>query len=408
MALLPQPTTLPQYNTALSSTGYSSYIPMSSETDSRASNYVSPTSSSSTQVNAYGAPLYQSNPYGTTSQVQQTNPSTGEFQPTPQPGPSPQQQQTGYNTSGKTQNVDYFINEFGQPQEIGKPNQDIMAEVQRAYDAAMGVANQAEGAIRGYQPELEASINRTAQDQIGQTQTSYERGGRQIGAAEEATNKREQNAISAARQTLAEMGMGFGQRFGAASNIAKALGEYSTTKFQQTAGQSRDATQQAMAALNEQKMSLEENYKNTLNSISTWKQNTIAEAQRAFQDKLLEISSMRAAAESEKSGMRIAELQRLQSNIDQAKFLAYQYTLQAKQQASQQASGIGSALAQYEQGLGTNVAATDTANATAQANNQFSPFSYAPVNNTQAIQQGFLTGSINQYKPKQEDLYGIQ
>jgi len=91
MAYKPQPTAPP------STYGLSSYYPMSSMTNPMASNYrnTAPMSSSlsnSTQLNAYGAPLYSSNAWNNTSnRVANTNPATGALAPTPQPGPAPSQ-----------------------------------------------------------------------------------------------------------------------------------------------------------------------------------------------------------------------------------------------------------------------------------------------------------------------------
>lgn len=246
---------------------------------------------------------------------------------------------------------------------IGDSNTDIMSAVNDAYNATMNYANQAESTIRGYQPGIEESINRTAGDQEANTRTSYDRGGRVISSAEGSAQQREQNAISAARQALTESQLGAGQRFGRGSDIFKALGEYGTTKFQQTAGQARNVTQQVMGQLAEQKLQLEENFKNTMNQIGTWKQNAIAEAQRMFQDKLLEISSIREGAEADRSAMRIAEIQRLQQTMDQIKFMTYQYQLQAKANAESVGQNIASQTAQYQQLLSGNVNTADNRNA---------------------------------------------
>jgi hypothetical protein len=88
-----------------SSYGLTSYAPMSSTSNPTAANYVNtaPMSvpGSSTQLNAYGAPLYSNNAWNTNNQVAKTNTLTGALLPTATPAPASTTPPTGSNDNGQ-------------------------------------------------------------------------------------------------------------------------------------------------------------------------------------------------------------------------------------------------------------------------------------------------------------------
>lgn len=242
------------------------------------------------------------------------------------------------------------------PEEIARQQEQerlrqLMAEVENMYNSRMGYINEVENTVRGQQPGIEQNISNVAQQNLNDAETMRQRGEREISTTEQGSESRMQNAINAARQVLSEAGLGFGQRFGAASNMARALGEYAGTKFQQTAGQARNAYQDAITKLNEQRMQLSENFRSTTEQINNWRVQTITDAQNQFRNKLLEIQGMKTQAEEAKSQLRIQALQELQARIDNAKMLAYQYQLQAAANAKDYATQIQQKMSEFTTGL---------------------------------------------------------
>jgi hypothetical protein len=198
-------------------------------------------------------------------------------------------------------------------------------EVDNAYRSAMDYLGQAESMIKGLQPQLERSITDTytANQTLADTQKGQSE--RQIGSEKEGVNTRLQNAITAARQALSESLMGGKQRFGAGSNIYKALGEYGTTKFQQAAGSARDVAERSLSQLNESWQSLQENYTQQMQSLNAWRTQTMAQLQSELQDKLLNINSQRRETEQNKSIQRIQILQDMRNRADAIKNQAWTF-----------------------------------------------------------------------------------
>lgn len=247
-----------------------------------------------------------------------------------------------------TQNVDYYINEFGQRVNMTPTSNDAeMREVDSAYGSAMDYLSRAEQSIRGFQPQVEQSINSTydLNSQLANTQKAQ--GERQIATAQTDTQSRLQNAITAARQALQESMMGGRQRFGSASNVTKALGEYGTTKFQQASGQARDSAEQTSRSLAEQTQQLNESYSGAIAQLNQWKQTQMQAAQQEFMSKLQQIDANRNEASQNKSFQKIQLLQDMRSRADAIKNQAWTFQQNLEMQRQAYSQQLGTQIKQF-------------------------------------------------------------
>lgn len=281
------------------------------------------------------------------------------------------------------------------------PNDEEMRLVDSAYSSAMDYLNRAEQAIRGFQPTVEAGINSTVDMNTQLANTQKAQGERQISTAKTDTESRLQNAITAARQALQESMMGGRQRFGSASNITKALGEYGTTKFQQASGQARDSAEKTYRSLAEQTQQLTESYGNAIAQLNQWKQTMMQQAQQEFMNKLMEIDSSRNEATQNKTFQKIQLLQDMRSRADAIKNQAWTFAQNLEAQRQAYAQQIGASINTFGQNAvsGANTAATMGANA-------INSINMSPISASQQASTGNPNTMIGQTTQKRYDEFG--
>lgn len=282
----------------------------------------------------------------------------------------------------------------------------IMDEANNQYNNAMSFANQVEQTLRGQQSGLNDQITRTGDQNQGLIDSTYQQGISSLASEQDLVGKRQNNFIDAARQTLSESNLGNSQRFGSNAQITKALGEYGTTKFQQATGQAYQTAQEAYTKIVQQKQVLEQNYANSKIQIKNWVAENIANTQREFENKLLEIAQLRNSAESDRSNLRIQALNNVQQTINAVKMQAIQFEQSLYAQAVQHAQNLETQQAALTSGIKafTNDSAANTTTALGglQTNLQQS-IPNANQGTTGSSLQGFtqnLMGAINPFKSK--------
>lgn len=219
----PIPTMTPQINPLLKSSGMSTYIPMSSATDPRASNYVAPVSSNSPQLNAYGAPLYSNNPYRTNQQVVKTNPSTGQFLP----------QSTEVNTGGggggtnlKDPNANpgpgYFWDAADGWKAIGQASDEARLREEQTRNAISTGYDQYSKNLQGLQSTYETgrddelnSASRIYEQIFGGLQDQKQSNLESLDAGRGQVKSREESAIKGLQQNLLNTQRGMTMQLGA-------------------------------------------------------------------------------------------------------------------------------------------------------------------------------------------------
>lgn len=293
--------------------------------------------------------------------------------------------------SGATNN-----NEPNPPQPSG--NDDIMREIENAFNSAMNYANQAEQMVRSFQPQAEADITSAYNTAKTGLNTSKGQSERIISSEGESATKRFQNALADARQALAEARIGAQQRFGRGSGIGNALGEYSTVNFQRAAGNIKDTYEGTRNKLTDQKLQLEENFRQKTMELEDWKTSQITQAQQQFMNKLMEINAMRESANQNKSAQRISALQDLKNITDSINMQVWQYkqqlynNIQAANAGALQASNL---LTGFGTQAGQAGAQNSTANDLLMANNNANSMMGGGVSAPGQQQNTSLVGSLS-------------
>lgn len=264
----------------------------------------------------------------------------------------------------------------------------ILQAAEDAFNAIMGTANKTENALREQQPGLEQGVNDAYNNNLNVANTQKAQGERAIASEKESAGVRFQNAITAARQALAESLQGGKQRFGRGSDVFKALGEYGTTKFQQASGQARDSMETTARALSDQWQTLNENFTNAVMQLNTWKEEQIRTIKNDFQNRLLQIQSMRDEASVNKANVRIQALMSLNDQINSINAQATQYAQQLE--LTKQAYTNQFSQKAIELGASNQTAATNIGNTNASANASIDLNPVAATGGTSGIDPSIL------------------
>lgn len=276
---------------------------------------------------------------------------------------------------------------------------DLMSEINNIYNPAYSYLNEAESALRNQFPSVlqEAQSNYdTNAALLGNQRTS---GLGQLDLQGNQASQQNENALAAARRLYNDLRTGYQQRFGGSSSAGQAAFELAGVEQQRQQGQQGQAYQQTLAQIAQQRQSVEDNYKSGLLQLEQQKQVAVNQANRDFQQKLLDITNNRTMLDQAKAQARLSALQELRNQV---------YTInQQTQQFSQTLEQQRQQAAQQLQTSGNQISAAT--GASGQATNQF--LTRAPIqsnlqtNQTQQGQQGFnpYVGAISPRRP--EDQY---
>lgn len=287
------PTPVP--TTAPSAYGLSSYIPMSSYTNTMAAGYQAPMSNvTSGQLNAAGQSYYAGNGPAV---VAKTNGTTGALvttQPTPQPGPAPTTPQAPSGPSAQDQITSQLDAIFSPV--LDQLNQNA-TDTNTNYNRQVGDINQ-QGA------SAQASLD--AQNTIGTNQIDQQ-------ATDAAGVKTD--ALTAATRLYDELSRGGQQRFGGASSAGEAYGALTAVEQQRrqaTIQTAYDGAMQKVAGFKNDLLTRYDDAKQTLTSqIST----QLSAASQAFTDAMGAINSQKATAQSEKASNVLTTLQDYRNKV---------------------------------------------------------------------------------------------
>jgi hypothetical protein len=229
--------------------------------------------------------------------------------------------------------------------------------------------------------------------------SEYNLNNQAIGQQQVQGENRRNSAIDAARRLYNELLMGGKQRFGGASSAGEAYQSLAGTELQRNNQSIATDYSTFMGQVDMARNSLTERYNQSLQQLELQKQQLLSQAQRDFQDRLLEIDRMKAEAGQNKANARLEALQSLRNQ-------AYQIQLSTAQNQSQ----LNTAKAQAEQELqnaissmGANVQQANTAGQTLAQNVPSQYQTGLALGPTQQSAAQQYTGAIN--PRRQEQLY---
>lgn len=232
--------------------------------------------------------------------------------------------------------------------EIAGDNGDQNRLIDEAYGASAGYLNQAESALRNDYPTILSEIDaqRTAAERTAQSGKASTLG--TIQEQEITAGQRNENVMADARRMYDELRRGYGQRFGGASSAGQAATELSSMEQQRQQGRTQQDFGNTMRQVEQARTQVEQKFQDQIYQLEQTTNQAKNEANRDFQNKLLQISQSRAENEQMKAQARLSALQDLRNKVYQINLqnIQFQQTLQAQKAASEQQ------LSQYSSQLG--------------------------------------------------------
>lgn len=273
------------------------------------------------------------------------------------------------------------------------------AEIDSVFNPQFSYLGQAESNLRNDLPSALAEAEsqfKTSSALLGNKKSQAQR---ELGTQETAAGTRKEDALTSARRTYNELQQGGRQRFGGASSAGQAFSELSNRELMRNQGGIESSFQTAMNQIGEQKLKVEEDYNSGLMQLEQQKQQSINQVNRDFQNKLLEISRMRAEAESNKAQMRLQALQDLRNQVFSIQLQNQQFAQQLALQKANSSTSLDAYAKQLADSIGAGTTATKTMADTVSG---YTGTNLGVTPNSPAIASLNLTGSTTGRRPEDE------
>lgn len=275
------------------------------------------------------------------------------------------------------------------PQPTGPNNQDILNQIDEIYNSSFDYLNQAENALRSDLPNVLKSAQSNYDTNASVLNGQKQNADNQFGFQSNQAGTQNQNALSDSRNLYNELQTGYQQRFGGSSSAGEAAYQLAGREQQRQQGQLAQQYNTTLQQIGMQKADVQSKYDSSLLQLQQQKQNAIDQANRDFQQKLLDINNNRAQVSSAKAQARLGALQDLRNQVYSINQQNAQFTNtlnQQNQQAQQQLAQYG---AQIQSGVAGGQTAVNGFNPNIQSNMQTSG------NQGQQANQSPLTGQIS-------------
>lgn len=206
------------------------------------------------------------------------------------------------------------------------PSQDeINRQINDVYNPTMDYLNQAEGAVKSDFPNVLDAAQKAYELAIGELTGSKNKNLTTIGENSQQAVNRKEDALTSARRLYDELRRGYSQKFGGSTSAGQAATELASVEQQRQMGATNRQYADTARQIDQQKVQLEQDYSLGQQKIIESKNQAIAQANRDFQNKLLEIQGKRAETESAKAQAKLGALQELRNRAYQAQQEALTY-----------------------------------------------------------------------------------
>lgn len=309
-------------------------------------------------------PTYVTKP-GSYQTVQRRNIGPAPTAPTPTGGGGGGNSQGGGITPDGTYSAGYHGS--------SAPNNDeINRQISDTFNSSNDYLNQAEGQVRADYPTVQNDINSQFGVNTAQLNTGHQANVNTLNQTQDKTDYAHESALAAARRLYSELRQGYQQRFGGSSSAGEAANEYANVEQQRQMGQTNRGYQEAGVQIGNSRLNEGKEHENSLQALTVQKDTALNQANRDFQNKLLQISQNRAANEQAKGQAKLQALQDLRNQVFQINQQTTQFaqSLEAQRAGGQLALGnFGTSTAQHvqnaqgaAQGYGQQAAQRPTSN----------------------------------------------
>lgn len=239
---------------------------------------------------------------------------------------------TGGSTTKTTKTTPDNSGQQPLPTDSGLTNQ-----INDLFNPSYDYLNQAEGQLRSDLPNVLNAAQANFDTNKSQLDASNTQATNQLDLTGTQAGQRNEEALAANRRLYSDLGRGYQQRFGGSTSAGQAASEIANVEQQRQMGQTQRGYADTINQINMQKQNVEAQHQASLLQLQQAKQTAIDQANRDFQQKLLDISKSRADLGTSKAQANLQALQDLRNKVFQINLQNQQFnqTLEAQKQASQ-------------------------------------------------------------------------
>lgn len=267
---------------------------------------------------------------------------------------------------------------------------DFAAELENIYNQALNYSNQQKGFAEQSRAGNVSDIENQFGVSKGTLDTSKGQTLETLGQSEISSRQQQEQSLDSIRRLYNEMQTGYQQRFGGASSAGEAAKALAGQEMQRQMGTTRQSTSNALRQIEQQKVQVEDNYKNSLLDLENKKNTAVNEANRNFQSAILSIDNDIKTAGNEKSLAKMNLLKEYKTDLFNIKQQEAAWKANLETMKAQADLQTESALKQLQSSASAGQGAYNTLLNQATTN----PTSGLGIGST-ALSQAALTGQIN-------------
>lgn len=232
----------------------------------------------------------------------------------------------------------------GQPQQSTQQNYSQPApqgvsdqEINSIYDPQMNYLNQAESQLNQDYPSVLEEARKAYETNAGLLSASKQQGQAALGENQVKAGQQKEDTLDMLRRLYSQLRQGYSQRFGGSSSAGGAASEIAGAEQQRQQGQAMRSYGDTVRQIQQQAVKIDQDYNNGLLQLEQNKQSAVAQAQRDFSAKLLEINKLRADLGTNKAQAKMEALQNLRNQVYQINMqnTQFQQALDQQKQAAQ-------------------------------------------------------------------------
>lgn len=286
--------------------------------------------------------------------------------PSPVPTPAPAPSSGGGNSGGGGSSYNQQWSALGRAgtppvgwHGEGNSNSPTMPNIDQAaidaqYNPQMDYLNSAEQNVRTDQPNVLAAAQGNYDVNKAQLDTGNTTAMNQFGQQTDQATQRNLDATDASQRLYQDLNRGYQQRFGGASSAGQAASEIANVEQQRQSGMLARGYADTQRTIEQQRQGVQASYQNNLLQLNQQKQVAIDQANRDFQNKLLDIQKSRADVQGAKASANLQALMNLRSQV----FAINQQNTQFQQTLAAQTNQAHLQLQNYQAMVGAGQGAT--------------------------------------------------